>query len=89
MRLIGADALMITLMDKDLDQIQDNDGLELCQIIDEQPTIQAVPIEVLQNLYHDIEVLQTIPKFMFNNDVNDFAKAVLYALNNTIKECVG
>lgn len=56
MRLIDADALMITLMDKNLDQIQGNDGLELCQIIDEQPTVQAVLIEDVKSLFNLIEM---------------------------------
>lgn len=56
MRLIDADALMIALIDADLDQVQDNDGLELCQIIDEQPTIQAVLIEDVKSLFNLIEM---------------------------------
>lgn len=62
MRLIDADALMIRLMDKNLDHVQDNDGAELCQIIDNQPTVQAVPI-------FDNATNGDVIKAMFGNDV--------------------
>lgn len=39
MRKIDADALMVELMDLDLDHVQANDYRELNQIIDEQPTL--------------------------------------------------
>ena len=50
MRLIDEDKLLLDIIDRGVDQIQTDDYAEICQIIAEQPTIQAVPIEVLQEI---------------------------------------
>lgn len=49
-------------------------------------TVKAVPIEKINNLINDIEVLRTDPVIIDNDNVQRFAENVLYALNNLIKE---
>jgi hypothetical protein len=54
--------------------------------IDDAPTVKAVPIEKIQTLINDIEVMRTSPALIDNDDVQKFAENVLYALNRLIKE---
>lgn len=54
--------------------------------IDDAPTVQAVPIEKIQTLINDIEVMRTSPALIDNDDVQRFAENVLYALNRLVKE---
>lgn len=54
--------------------------------IDDAPTVQAVPIEEIQTLINDIEVMRTSPALIDNGDVQRFAENVLYALNRLVKE---
>ena len=56
MRIIDEDKLLLDIIDRGVDHIQTDDYAEICQIIAEQPTIQAVPIEVLQEIRQEIEI---------------------------------
>ena len=62
MRKIDADALIIELMDLDLDHIQAADYRELIQIIDEQPTIEDDWIPVRKMLPKILEPVQVTVK---------------------------
>lgn len=53
--------------------------------IDDAPTVQAVPIEKIQTLINDIEVMRTSPALIDNDEVQRFAENVLYALNRLIE----
>lgn len=57
-----------------------------CKIEDCIPTVQAVPIEEIQTLINDIEVMRTSPALIDNDEVQRFAENVLYALNRLVKE---
>lgn len=62
MRLINEDKLLLDIIDRGVDQIQTDDYAEICQIIAEQPTIQPVPIEELQEIRQEIEKIPTTIK---------------------------
>ena len=53
--------------------------------IDDAPTVQAVPIEKIQTLINDIEVMRTNPAVIDNDDVDLFLYDVLFALNRLIE----
>lgn len=95
MRLIDAGTLMITLMDKNLDQIQGNDGLELCQIIAEQPTVQDIfsyldgaSDGLRQSNKMVIEGLQEIRQEIERRNIADFiaVQSVIEIIDDKIKE---
>lgn len=55
MRIIDKDHLLTDIIDRGVDHIQTDDYAEICQIIAEQPTVKAVPIDVLQEIRKKIE----------------------------------
>ena len=61
------------------------DYAEYSKIIAHAPTVQAVPIEKIQTLINDIEIMRTSPALIDNDDVQRFAENVLYALNRLIE----
>ena len=62
------------------------DAIALLEWAIDKRTVQAVPIEKIQTLINNIEVMRTSPALIDNDDVQRFAENVLYALNNLIKE---
>lgn len=78
MRLIDADKLYPDTFGKGRLAVSQS------QIAD-APTVQAVPIEEIQTLINDIEVMRTSPALIDNDDVQRFAENVLYALNRLIE----
>lgn len=95
MRLIDANALIITLMDKDLDHVQADDGLELCQIIDEQPTVKDIFSHLdgasdglRQSNKMVIEGLQEIRQEIERRNIADFiaVQSVIEIIDDKIKE---
>ncbi len=56
-----------------------------CKIEDCIPTVKAVPIEKIQTLINDIEVMRTNPAVIDNDDVDLFLYDVLFALNRLIE----
>lgn len=55
------------------------------KIEDDIPTVKAVPIEKIQTLINDIEVMRTSPALIDNDDVDLFLYDVLFALNRLIE----
>lgn len=88
--------MMMRLIDADkLDPDAQWDGFYNCYFaysisqIDDAPTVQAVPIEEIQTLINDIEVMRTSPALIDNDDVDNFWYLflfdVLFALNRLIE----
>lgn len=88
MRLINADTLMITIMDKDIDHTQGNDGAELCQIIDHQPTVKAVPIEEIQELADNLQAEKDRMKLVSIHNTGTIAglNIAMNRINTIIRE---
>lgn len=58
MELIDKNKLMVSLIDADLDQHQsEKTGEELCEIIESQPTVDAIPRETLKNIVYSYKML--------------------------------
>ena len=93
MELINREKLMIDLIDAEVDHVQDSKGAELCQIIDRQPTVQAVPIEVLYELQEEMTKLQSgwywYPVSEYGNKedyVMPYDKGTLFYVNKLIDD---
>ena len=80
-RLIDADELKKHKYHSD---ITHENAVSVAQI-DWMPTVKAVPIEKIQTLINDIEVMRTNPAVIDNDDVDLFLYDVLFALNRLIE----
>ena len=86
MRIIDEDKLLLDIIDRGVDHIQTDDYAEICQIIAEQPTISAVPIEVLKEIRQELK--ESVDTIFYNGYPHDFidGKKALEIIDTHIKE---
>lgn len=57
MRMVDADAIIIDLLDRGIEGVQTDDYAEFCQIVEDAPTVDAVPVVrcAICHFYEDAE----------------------------------
>ena len=80
MRIIDEDKLLLDIINRGVDHIQTDDYAEICQIIAEQPTIPAVPIEVLQEIRQEINQ-KGRDKFSLKDEYEHYLKGLTDCLD--------